>query len=89
MFRDLAVEQLEQGDIEQRSQPAPPLLQAQPGRGDQKKFHILLQAQPGRGVLIKPNITTLSKYSKQILLHTQQIFLKSITITPSLPALLA
>ena len=73
MFRDLTVEQLKQGDIEQRSQPAPPLL----------------QAQPGRGVLIKPNITTLSKYSKQILLHTQQIFLKSITITPSLPALLA
>ena len=41
MFRDLTVEQLEQGDVEQRAQPAPPLLQAQPGRG---------------GLLIKTNI---------------------------------
>ena len=38
MFRDLTVEQLKQGDVEQRSQPAPPLLQAQPGRGDQHKY---------------------------------------------------
>ena len=38
MFRNLTVEQLEQGDVEQCSQPAPPLLQAQPGRGDQNKY---------------------------------------------------
>ena len=32
-FRDLTVEQLKQGDFEQRAQPPPPLLQAQLGRG--------------------------------------------------------
>ena len=32
-FRDFAVEQLKQGDFEQRAQPPPPLLQAQLGRG--------------------------------------------------------
>ena len=40
MFRDLTVEQLEQGDFEQRAQPTPPLLQAQLGRGGLiKKLH--------------------------------------------------
>ena len=66
MFRHPTVEQLQQGDFEQRAEPSPPLLQAQPGRGalllhqhhhHRRKWQWLrLHAQPAGGTLAMKNL---------------------------------